>query len=93
MLAKRMLRSWAVGAGIMVIVMYAANAGTLPDSLQGVFVPGLFVSSVLRFSSHDIGTVFTTFIVDSVLFGAVILLFDFLFLRRKPASRSQPNQL
>jgi hypothetical protein len=88
MLAKRILRSWAAGAGIMVIAMYAANAGALPDSLQVIFVPGLFVSSVLRFGSHDIGTVFTTFVVDSVLFGAVVLLLDFLFIRKKPADRS-----
>jgi hypothetical protein len=78
MTVKRIVRSWAVGAGIMVVVMYAANAGTLPDSLQVVFLPGLYVSSILRFGSHDIGTVFTTFVVDSILFGVLVLLVDFL---------------
>jgi hypothetical protein len=91
MLAKRILRSWAVGAGIMVVVMYAANAGVLPDSLQRVFLPGLFASSILRFGSHDIGTVFTTFVVDSVLFGSVALLLGFLFIRKKPAHPSLPD--
>jgi hypothetical protein len=81
MLAKRIRRSWAVGAGITIIAMYAANAGALPDSLQGVFLPGLFVSSILRFGSHDVGTVFTTFVEDSVLFAVVVLMLDFLFIR------------
>jgi hypothetical protein len=72
--------------------MYLANAGSLPNSMQPIFYPALFIASKLRIGAHDAGIVFTIFLVDSVLFGAMALFLDILIFRKKPANSATPDQ-
>jgi len=73
--SKAVALSLAAGASATIALMAAGNAGITGRALQSLFYPGLAIASILRFGSHDIETVVVVLLTNTVIFGAIVLLF------------------
>jgi hypothetical protein len=82
---KKIWRSLAIGAAAQILIMYLANAGNLPEALQWLFTPTLFIASVLGIGAHNGSIILIAFMIGTVLFGAAALAMDALFVRRRIA--------